>query len=201
MLYLAQDDWLEPEQSTSAKPKRSMLTPDAFEAEQDRAKVELANYRKAWEVAAGLIESYELHRQPNELIDLSPLLALFDLRFLELSERMRGFALDTGDKIIIAINDRLSGEESRFVAAHEVGHIALWHPNSLNNCLENQWLYNQLEKEASALAAFLLLPAQTVSTSLFDSQGQSRVEELAQRYVVPSELILLRRALYAQIGH
>ena len=160
-----------------------------------------ATYERAWSVACELINYYDLHAEPLQAIDLSPLLAKFDLRFLDLPDETYGFTLDSAHQIVIALNDKLTTEQTRFVAAHEVGHIACWHPSPLNNCLQNQWLHNRLEVEASAVAAYLLLPKESISHSLLDKQGNSRVAEIAASYAVPSELVLVRRVLLNQTGY
>ena len=158
---------------------------------------------RAAQIARGLVEDYELHKEPTgEPVNISNLLINFDLRFLDLPASTHGFTVDMGHAgIIIAINDKLDTAQTRFVAAHEIGHTALWHPNQLNACIKGQWLYDQLEVEASAVAAFLLVPGQIVCGGLLDQFGKSRVESLAKQYAVPTELILIRRALYAQLGY
>ena len=157
-------------------------------------------------VATGLIEEYQLHSpaslKPGESVDLSLLLVNFDLRFLELPASTHGFTVDMGERgIIIAINDKLDAAQTRFVAGHEIGHTALWHPNQLNACIKGQWFYDHLEVEASTVAALLLVPGSAVAEGLFNQEGKSRVETLAHQFVVPSEVILIRRALYAQLGY
>lgn len=151
--------------------------------------------QKAIDTAKGLIQLYDLHRQPHHPVDISPLLAKFDLRFLDLPPTTFGFALALQHKIIIALNDRLSTELTRAVAMHEVGHIACFHPNQLHALQQGQWVNNQLETEATAVAAYTLLPQLAVR-----GEVATTVEKIAAHYLVPPELVIIRWALFKRAG-
>ncbi|HEX2910863.1 MAG TPA: ImmA/IrrE family metallo-endopeptidase [Chloroflexia bacterium] len=160
----------------------------------------LADYSWVVQVAYKLIKTYKLHHQPGEMIDITPLLAYFDLREMDLPEHIYVFTLDLESaehKIIIALNSTLDTCQSRFVAAHELRHVALWHPNQFNQCVMGQALFNQLEKEATALAAYLLLPRQTVAFGLTGANNEILLDKIADWYKMPPQLVLVRRALYA----
>ena len=74
----------------------------------------LLTCQRAWERASGLIEHYQLHQEVDQAVDITPLLGCFDLRFMTLPANTQGFALDLGDQIIIALNDKLTTEQTRF---------------------------------------------------------------------------------------
>ena len=149
----------------------------------------------AIERARNLIRQFDLHRNPNEPVDISVLLDKFDVRFLEdLPDTTWGFTLDLNHKIIVAINDKLNADLMRFVAMHEVGHVAMWHPNQLNACVvQGQEAYDRLEAEATTVAAYLLVPRLPVVTELIF--GNSSVNALAERLLVPTDLVIIRREL------
>jgi Zn-dependent peptidase ImmA (M78 family) len=77
---------------------------------------------------------------------------------------------------------------------HEAGHVALWHPNQLHACLvEGQEAYDQLESDATAFAAAILIPRLTfVRERIY---GKATLEKLAERFVVPTELMCSGREL------
>jgi Zn-dependent peptidase ImmA (M78 family) len=150
---------------------------------------------KAARLSLNLIEHFELHREPTEAIDTSPLLNKFDLRFMELPESTCGFTLDVERKIIIALNHSLTTELTRYVAMHEVGHVACWHPNQLNACEEGRFVYNQLETEATTVAAYLLVPEAAVLRPVLPI-----LKAIANHYAVPPELVRIRRHLYLKHG-
>lgn len=152
------------------------------------------------QTAQELIAAYGLHTRPVGPVDLAPLLEGVEVRVVALPARIEGFALDMGDKLIVTLSESLAPARRRFVLAHEVGHLVLAHSTSLSLCGKGRWLHNRQEKEATALAAFLLLPAEAVAAGLFHPARGSRVEELAALYHVPAEIVLVRRALYAQFG-
>jgi hypothetical protein len=152
--------------------------------------------RHAIETARQLIELYDLHRNPDHATDILPMLAGFDMRFLELPDTTWGFTLEVGPKIVIAINQTLTTPQTRYVAMHEVGHLACDHPNSLHASEEGQWLTDQLETEATTVAAFLLIPHEAVA----DPTRYRNITELARRYLVPPELAAIRRVLYQRTG-
>ena len=85
--------------------------------------------------ATDLIDLYDLHRDPALPVDIAPLLVDFDLRFMDLPPATWGFTLDMERTIIIALNSNLTPDQTRFTAMHEIGHVALWHPNQLNMCV------------------------------------------------------------------
>ncbi|HEX2915340.1 MAG TPA: ImmA/IrrE family metallo-endopeptidase [Chloroflexia bacterium] len=160
-----------------------------------------ADYHRVVKVALNLIEGYGLHREPQRMVDLSPLFGAIDLRFMQMPEELYGFTLDLQEKLIVGLNDELDERQTRFVAAHELGHIAMWHPNQFNHCLQGGWFYTKLEKEATAVAAYLLVPREVVAKGLLDSHRRSLVEGLAAHYKVPPQLMLVRRALLAATGY
>jgi Zn-dependent peptidase ImmA (M78 family) len=149
----------------------------------------------ALETARSLIELYNLHEEPFNAVDVSVLLAQFDLRFIELPDTTFGFTLDMGDKIIIAINQSLDATASRAVAMHEVGHVACWHPNQLNALERGQWIYDQLETEATTVAACLLLPHEGMA-----KYRRLPAQKIARLYWVPVELVLIRKLIRAVSG-
>jgi Zn-dependent peptidase ImmA (M78 family) len=149
------------------------------------------NTEKAARTALSLVDYYNLHHNPFETVNTSPLLDKFDLRFLELPDTTCGFTLDVDHKIIIALNNELGTEMTRYVAMHEVGHVACWHPNQLNSCVAGQFMYDQLETEATAVAAYLLVPVVAVQSPVHHILG-----ELAKHYCVPEELVKIRRSLF-----
>ncbi len=150
----------------------------------------------ATKIALDLIGYYDLHQHPEDPVDISGLLANFDLRFLDLPKTTCGFTLDIDHKIIIALNQDMNTEFTRYVAMHEVGHVACWHPNQLNSCLEGQWAYNMLETEATTVAAYVLLPRQAVS-----HRSRREIRYIASHYQVPPELVQVRRTLLYRHGY
>jgi len=150
---------------------------------------------KAIDTALSLIDYYDLHSQPYEPVPLSRILDKFDLRFMDLPDTTCGFTLDVERKIIIALNNRLSTELTRYVAMHEVGHVACWHPNQLNACAKGEGLYDRLETEATTVAAYVLIPQAAIADPLRDT-----AEEISTCFIVPPELVLIRRALYIRKG-
>lgn len=150
----------------------------------------------ALETAQHLISLYDLHQQADRPVDLAGLIESFELRELDLPATTWGFTLDMGHKIIIAVNQTLSPAHKRFVAVHEIGHVACWHPNQLHACEQHPEKNDQLETEANTIAALLLVPQSAVAQPL----GLSRTQHLAENYHVPPELILIRRGLLLATG-
>jgi Zn-dependent peptidase ImmA (M78 family) len=157
-------------------------------------------YDRAFNAAKTLIAYFNLHQNPFEMVDVGPLFQTYDLRFLELPEAIWGFTLQLDDTATtIAINQKLTSEQTRYVAVHEIGHIACAHPNQFHNCLQEQWLPSQEEFEANIVAAFLLIPHLALATTLPGSTaslGEVEIEELSSHYLVPHELVLLRQELF-----
>ena len=149
----------------------------------------------AVKTATDLIGLYELHRDPALAVDIAPLLADFDLRFLDLPPATWGFTLDMERKIIIALNSNLTPDQTRFTAMHEIGHVALWHPNQLNMCITDPHAYTLLEAEATTVAAMLLVPQIAAEGSVI-----GMVEVLAVHYRVPPSLVFIRRSIYRTLG-
>lgn len=147
---------------------------------------------QAIETAQQLIELYDLHRNPDQPTDILPMLSGLDVRFLELPETSWGFTLEVGPTIVIAINQDLSTPQTRYVAMHEIGHLSCFHPNTLHAAEEGQWLTDQLETEATTVAALLLIPHAAVA----DRTRYRTINELARRYMVPPELAAIRRVIY-----
>ncbi|HEX2910860.1 MAG TPA: ImmA/IrrE family metallo-endopeptidase [Chloroflexia bacterium] len=163
-----------------------------------------ADYQKVVRVAYRLIETYNLHRHPGEMIDIASLFTYFDLRIMDLPPHIYGFTLDLerpDSKIIIALNSTMDTCQTRFVAGHELGHVALWHESQFNECVMGKALFNRLEKEATALSAYLLLPRQTVAQGLTGANNEILLDKIADWYKVPPQLVLVRRALYAATGY
>lgn len=150
----------------------------------------------AIERARSLISQFNLHTNPTEPVPLDRLLDKFDVRFMEdLPTETWGFTLDVGRKIIIAINDRLDAPLTRYVSMHEVGHVALWHPNQLHaRLVDGEAAYDELETAADVVAAYLLIPRLALVTDYI--LGNTTLEELAARLIVPPELVAIRCILY-----
>lgn len=148
--------------------------------------------------ARELVHEFGLHKDFERPIDLMPILRPFDLRLeTNLPSTTWGFALDVGPKIIVAINGDLPIDYQRYVAAHEVGHVSMWHKSELNTCVaecQPEETYNQLEHEATAVAAILLIPRLTLLTEVVF--GTTDASSLAKRLCVPPELVGIRRELY-----
>lgn len=152
---------------------------------------------RALDTARSLIELYDLHAHPRQPTEIVGLLTHFEVRFYDdLPDTTWGFSLDLGRKIIIGINNQLNTAQTRYVAMHEVGHIACYHPNQLHTAQMHQWLCDQLETEATTVAALLLVPHDALASP---GRYQS-ISELAQRYLVPPELAAIRRVLYQRTG-
>lgn len=147
---------------------------------------------RACRVAEGLITQFDLHRDPASQITISPLLHGIDLRFEDdLPLRTWGFTLDMGPKIVIAVNARLTSAQTRFTALHEIGHIALWHPDQVHAYIADPAEYSLMEAEATTVAALILVPGIAGTGHVLPM-----VERLATHYDVPPSLILIRRAIY-----
>jgi len=149
----------------------------------------------AIERARSLIHQFDLHHNPAEAVDVGVLLEKFDVRVLEdLPDSTWGFTLGLENKIIIAINERLDAPLSRYVAMHEVGHVALWHPNQLHaRVVGGPDSEDELETAADVVAAYLLIPRLILVTELIF--GTASVEQLAARLIVPPELVQIRKEL------
>lgn len=157
-------------------------------------------YKRAFNAAKTLIAYFNLHENPFEMVDVGQLFQTYDLRFLELPEAIWGFTLQLDDTATtIAINQKLTSEQTRYVAVHEIGHIACAHPNQFHNCLQEQWLPSQEEYEANSVAAYLLIPHLALEATLGDSTAPLsavEIEELSRHYRVPHETVILRQELY-----
>jgi Zn-dependent peptidase ImmA (M78 family) len=158
-------------------------------------------YDRAFKTAKDLIASFNLHENPAEMVDVGRLFENYDLRFLELPQAIWGFTLLLDDTATtIAINEKLTAEQTRYVAVHEIGHIACAHPNQFHNCLQEQGgLPSPEEFEANCVAAYLLIPHLALATTLLgnaDSLSELEIAELSKHYLVPPELIILRQELF-----
>ena len=157
-------------------------------------------YERAFLAAKSLIGYFDLHRSPWSIVDVDQLLENYDLRFLDLPEAIWGFTLLLDDTATtIAINQKLTAEQGRYVAVHEIGHIACGHPNQFHNCLQEQWHQDQEEFEANIVAAYLLIPQQFMSTTLTPNNlplSDFEIEEIAEHFMVPPDLVILRQELY-----
>ncbi|HEX2913710.1 MAG TPA: ImmA/IrrE family metallo-endopeptidase [Chloroflexia bacterium] len=157
-------------------------------------------YDQAFKAAKTLIAYFNLHQNPDEMVDIGQLFETYDLRFLELPEAIWGFTLQLDDTATtIAINQKLTSEQTRYVAVHEIGHIACAHPNQFHNCLQEQVLSSQEEFEANIVAAYLLIPHLALATTLLggtSSLSEVEIEELSRHYLVPHELVILRQELF-----
>ena len=147
------------------------------------------------ETARSLISLFGLHDQPHDIINISPLFDRFDLRFMDLPPTTLGFALETDTTITIAVNDSLSTQQTRYVALHEIGHIACWHPERLHKCLDGEPTLDRHETEAITVAALVLIPQVAVMNLI-----PKRIPQVAARYLVPLELVIVRRGLYLHSG-
>ena len=157
-------------------------------------------YERAYIAAKTLIAYFRLHQNPWEMVDVGQLLANYDLRFLDLPETIWGFTLQLDDTATtIAINQKLNSEQTRYVAVHEIGHIACAHPNQFHNCLQEQKHPTQEEFEANIVAAYLLIPHQVMVAALTPDPtalSDREIEEISGHYLVPPDLVLLRQELY-----
>jgi Zn-dependent peptidase ImmA (M78 family) len=105
----------------------------------------------------------------------------------------------------VVLEDFFTPEQTRYVAVHEIGHIACAHPNQFHNCLQEQaGLPSSEEFEANCVAAYLLIPHLALATTLMgyaDSLSESEIEELSKLYLVPPDLIILRQELFKQTAY
>ncbi len=157
-------------------------------------------YERAYIAAKTLIAYFNLHQNPWEMVDVGQLLENYDLRLLDLPEAIWGFTLQLDDTATtIAINQKLTADQARYVAVHEIGHIACAHPNQFHNCLQEEWHQNQQEFEANIVAAYLLIPHLVMATALTleaPSLSDTEIEEIAGHYFVPPDLVILRQELF-----
>ena len=157
-------------------------------------------YQRASIAAKTLIAYFNLHQNPWEMVDVGRLLDNYDLRILDLPEAIWGFTLQLDDTATtIAINQKLTADQARYVAVHEIGHIACAHPNQFHNCLQEPWQPTHEEFEANIVAAYLLIPHLVMSTTLkpeAPSLSNNDIEEIAHHYLVPTDLVLLRQELF-----
>lgn len=146
--------------------------------------------------ARSLVREFDLHHDLDTPVDIGQLLDKFEVRLMEdLPASTWGFTLDLNHKIIVALNDQLDAPLLRFVAMHEIGHVAMWHPNQLHACVvEGQATYDRFEAEATTIAALVLVPRLTLLTELIF--GTTSLEKLAARLLVPPALIAIRHELY-----
>lgn len=150
------------------------------------------------ETALSLIRLYDLHLNPCQPVDIGRLLECFELRFEEdLPESTWGFTLDLNHKIIITINSNLSTELSRYVAVHEIGHVSCWHPNQLHACVQGRLLYDQMEMEATTVAAYVLVPREAITGPPLSLRAAGII---AAEYQVPPDLVLIRQQLFYLSG-
>lgn len=168
-----------------------------FASQKGRASIK---YERAYLAAQTLISYFNLHQKPWEIVDVGRLLENYDLRLLDLPEAIWGFTLLLDDTATtIAINQRLSAEQARYVAVHEIGHIACAHPNQFHNCLQEQRHQSQAEFEANVVAAYLLIPEKFMANTLTPNNSplsDFEIEEIANHYLVPPDLVILRQELY-----
>lgn len=157
-------------------------------------------FERAYIAAKTLIAYFNLHARPWEMVDVGRLFENYDLRFLDLPEAIWGFTLQLDDTATtIAINQKLTSDQTRYVAVHEIGHIACAHSNQFHNCLQEQWQPTQEEFEANIVAAYLLIPHYALTTTLAGrsaSLTDTQVEDISMHYLVPPDLVLLRQELY-----
>ena len=162
-------------------------------------------HERAYLAAKTLIGYFGLHKNPWNIVDVGQLLENYDLRFLDLPEAIWGFTLLLDDTATtIAINQNLTPEQSRYVAVHEIGHIACGHPNQFHNCLQEEWHQTQEEFEANIVAAFLLIPHTFMETTLTPNNSplsDDEVEEIAMHYMAPPDLVILRQELYNLVNY
>jgi Zn-dependent peptidase ImmA (M78 family) len=129
---------------------------------------------------------------------------------------MSGFIAKEAERVVIGVNTDHSENRQRFTIAHELGHLLLHNPAEvhvdrnfktfirLRDEVSSQGV-DQDEIEANYFAAELLMPKRFLEKDLRDIDGldlhdQRIIDDLAKRYVVSTQALLLRLAALGYIN-
>jgi len=126
------------------------------------------------------------------------------LVYEEMPDDISGFIDLSKDPSVCAINRRQHFNRQRFTIAHEIGHFRL-HRNSEKLFVDKGFLYRdadsssgevELEREANAFAAELLMPKVLLSEKFYaygDSfESDRHIPELARQFRVSEQAMLFR---------
>lgn len=135
------------------------------------------------------IERWQLHDNPRYCLPVPILQAARDegwtVRYVEGLFPLYGFAAVRGHKRLMGINAEVARPYQRMAIAHELGHVLNGDEAGLHLCNEWEWMYNKQEREASKIAARLLIP--DGAFHLYDT-----IADLAAACDVPQLLVELR---------
>lgn len=115
------------------------------------------------------------------------------IRYSNRLEKLKGYCVCCLRSFFVVINSRLTEEEQRVVAAHELGHIVLHRSTLSSACLSDYSLYDTTsheEREANAFAAELLL--EDCDMTCFSEGEAADLFCLACTYSVPPELVAIK---------
>ncbi len=121
-------------------------------------------------------------------VDITPLIDRYEVQYHALKTVM-GFAFRYDHAGLIGVNSNLHRYEQRMVLAHEVAHLTLHTRADYYSCRQGDWWHNRLEMQAQYAASVLLVPTGSFIEDMCDG---ATVDELADRYEVPSDLVLIR---------
>lgn len=134
--------------------------------------------------ADDLIRTYRLHDAVP--VDLSPVEERYPQTIRDLGPNApRAFAvppLVPDGAAWVVIDSSVWARDRRILYAHEIAHLLLGHAGSLRVMEGDGWLHDRQEREAWALAAYLLIPGRFVE--LDDTH-----DDIAVRCGVPSWLV------------
>lgn len=163
--------------------------------------------RKIEELVKSLLEETNISKPPVPVEKVARHLGAV-IRFSPLDEELSGMIFVKEDKSIIGVNALHHPNRQRFTIAHELGHLFL-HKKEITNEVHVDKQFpvlmrdaksaagiDNIEIEANAFAALLLMPTEFVKNSLedssFDIDDDEFIENLAKKFKVSTQAIQLR---------
>jgi len=132
---------------------------------------------------------------------------------------LAGMLVHEPDQALIVVNTRHAHPRQRFTIAHEIGHFlfdtfkpvwvcqAVGPTQSLHFCQQSAPAYAREERQANRFAAALLMPANAIREDFHDFTAQGRdwedddtISQLAQRYAVSTQALLIRLMALRLLG-